>query len=142
MTRRYLSPLLPLIGLLGLVACGVEGSEVPGASAGATVSSTDEFGAFETYDVVDIADLLADPAAFEGRSAVLEGELLEVCSSSGCWFELGSAEQRLMVLLRDSSDAIYGIPTTSTGRAQASGELHVVDGEPQLIARGVKLDTP
>ena len=138
MPSRLLLAILFPTALLGFTACGVESSEVSGVPA----ASAGEFGTFDAHEAIAIADVLADPTAFEGRSGVLEGELVGVCSSSGCWVELGSPDQHLMVLLRDASDSIFSIPTHSTGRAQASGELRVVDGEPQLIARGIKLATP
>src|SRR5690606_38985733 len=35
--------------------------------------------------VVDVADVLASPASYEGRDVQLQGTISEVCAKKGCW---------------------------------------------------------
>jgi len=42
----------------------------------------------DTMPTVSIAELVADPKAFEGKTVLVEGMVTDVCAKRGCWFEM------------------------------------------------------
>lgn len=49
-----------------------------------------------------IADINADPAAFEGKLVQVEGAVVAICSGMGCWTEIADeADNRLRLKVED-----------------------------------------
>lgn len=76
--------------------------------------------------VTPIADIVADPAAFEGREVLVEGKVHGVCAKAGCWMELADAdghEVRIKV-----EDGVIVFPMEAVGvNAAAQGTVTVHD---------------
>ena len=71
-----------------------------------------------------IADIVADPAAFEGKEVLVEGKVHGVCAKAGCWMELADAdghEVRIKV-----EDGVIVFPVEAVGvNAAAQGTVTV-----------------
>ena len=82
----------------------------------------DHFGdgvAVSDVKVVAAADLLKDPAAFEGKTVRVEGPITAVCQTKGCWMHLSSEADPLLIKFKD-----YGFFMP----LDASGRTAVLDG--------------
>jgi hypothetical protein len=74
-----------------------------------------------------VAEVLAVPQRYSGKSVQLEGKVRRVCSHKGCWMELASDEKGpgVRVTFKD-----YGffVPTNSQGaQARVAGTLQVAE---------------
>ncbi|MCB9884310.1 MAG: DUF4920 domain-containing protein [Planctomycetes bacterium] len=69
--------------------------------------------------VVAAADLLKDPAAYEGKTVRVEGPITAVCQTKGCWMHLNSETEPVMVKFKD-----YGFFMPK----DASGRTAILDG--------------
>ena len=86
----------------------------------------------ETYgDGVDIekatpiADILADPDAWIGKTVRVDGGVLDVCPRKGCWMEIGEEGESIRVKVEDD---VIVFPAAAKGRlAAAQGEVEAVD---------------
>jgi len=68
-----------------------------------------------------ISDILADPDVYLGKTVLVEGEVLDVCPTMGCWMELksGGGEGIIKVKVKDG-DIIFPV--------EAVGAYAVVEG--------------
>lgn len=48
-------------------------------------------------DAVSTADLLAKPGAYEGKTVLVKGEVVDVCQKMGCWMVITDGESSLRV---------------------------------------------
>lgn len=73
-------------------------------------------------EAVPVADVLADPAAYEGRPVRMRGPIASVCQESGSWIRLGTADENAFVRFKD-----YGffVPEDAAGEAVVEGFVHV-----------------
>ena len=74
----------------------------------------DSFGASIPLDTpMTLADVLADPAAHDGKTVHLEAEIAECCPVKGCWMTLVEGDETVRVVFED-----YGffVPLDSGGR--------------------------
>ncbi|MEM9555504.1 MAG: DUF4920 domain-containing protein [Acidobacteriota bacterium] len=71
-------------------------------------------------EIVAIADILGDAAAWEGREVRVSGEITGVCQIAGCWIEIDDGGGTLRLKVNDG-DIVF--PTAAQGH--------------QAIARGV-----
>lgn len=96
------------------------------ASGANTVVSGQSFGAGVTLaDTASIDAILADPAAFKGKTVRVEGMVLDVCPKRGCWMELAGKEpgHKLKFKVADG-DMVF--PPDSKGKtAVAQGAITV-----------------
>jgi hypothetical protein len=69
-----------------------------------------------------VEKVLAEPAAFVGKPLRLGGSIGEVCQVKGCWMQLGSPEQTVLVKFKDYA---FFVPK------DAAGKLVVIDGSMQ-----------
>lgn len=62
---------------------------------------------------ITVADLLADPAAHDGKTILVEGSVEKVCKKKGCWMTLASGDQSMRIRFKD-----YGffVPLDCEGR--------------------------
>ncbi|MGF1634418.1 MAG: DUF4920 domain-containing protein [Phycisphaerae bacterium] len=95
-----------------------------------STEKTTEFGEplAEQVATVTLAEVLADPSAFNGRTLKVSGVVTEVCSTSGCWMELATAEGNATQLLVKFTCPVDGrlIPMEAKGKqAVAAGKLTV-----------------
>jgi hypothetical protein len=101
-----------------------------------TVQAADpqKFGAgVSLSEVTAIASLVAQPAAFEGKTVRVEGVVTAVCSHMGCWMALApdaDASGRTVRLKVD--DGVIVFPVTAKGRrAAAQGVVERVGNDPE-----------
>ncbi len=99
------------------------------------------FGAAPTVkDATPIAQLLAKPADFQGKTVRVEGIVTDVCTMMGCWMGIAptDAPKGPAVLIK-VDDGVIVFPTSARGkRATAQGVMERVgaaDKEGQEAAR-------
>lgn len=94
--------------------------------AGAASAETQTYGAGAgSGELVAIADILAQPEAFDGKSVRVKGEITGVCPKKGCWMELRDGEALLRVKVEDD---VIVFPADATGQeAVAQGQVEVRD---------------
>ncbi len=74
----------------------------------------DHFGAGMTEGTnVPVAEALADPAKYAGKTVRLEGVITSVCQTKGCWMHLGSEQNPVMVKFKDYA---FFVPKNASGR--------------------------
>ena len=105
------------------------------------------FGAAPTVkDATPIAQLLAKPADFQGKTVRVEGIVTDVCTMMGCWMGIAPTDApKGQAVLIKVDDGVIVFPTSARGkRATAQGVMERVgaaDKEGQEAARG-HADTP
>jgi hypothetical protein len=121
--RRLTSEVL-LTGLaLALVAAhGCGGPETYGESV--TVNGT-----------TAVADILKNPAAYEGQTVKVKGTIATECPS-GCWFELNDGGAPIHV---DLSPGGLAIPQKVGKQVVVVGRVVVKDGRPEIHGKGVEI---
>ena len=77
-------------------------------------------------EIVAIDALLADPAAYQGKTVRVEGMITDVCPKRGCWFDLAGTEPGVARAERDER------------RRQAQPQ-HLEDLQPPVVV-GVGLE--
>lgn len=79
-------------------------------------------------ELVAIADILADPDAWQGKTVRVEGSISGVCPKAGCWMELVDAENASLRIKVE--DGVIVFPEEAVGKkAIARGEVKVMDME-------------
>lgn len=83
------------------------------------------YGETPTIDqATPIADIVADPASFEGREVLVEGTVHGVCAMAGCWMELADADGHEIRIKVD--DGVIVFPKEAVGvNAAAQGTVTV-----------------
>ena len=72
-----------------------------------------------------IADILADPDAWIGKTVRIEGGVIDVCPRKGCWMEIGEPGTSIRVKVEDD---VIVFPAAAKGRvAAAQGEVEAVE---------------
>ena len=72
-----------------------------------------------------IADILADPDAYIGRTVRVDGGVVDVCPMKGCWMELGDEGQSIRIKVEDD---VIVFPAAAKGRvAAAQGRVEAVE---------------
>jgi uncharacterized protein DUF4920 len=111
------------------------------ASMSVATRAAETFGTTPTLsEATPIAQLVAKPADFEGRTVRVEGVVTAVCTMMGCWMALASADApKGPALLVKVDDGVIVFPISARGkRATAQGVLERVgtgDAEGQEAAR-------
>lgn len=131
---------LLLLPLLALTACQSESADVDvTAPAGSTVSA--EAGETSVVVVGDpvggapaitTADLVAQAAALDGETVLVEGTVRESCRQSGCWLTLdatGDATVRIAVPKDADGEYVWTFPTDdlSGSRVRLAGTFSVTE---------------
>ena len=88
----------------------------------------EEYGAPLTLaEVTPISEILASPDDYVGKTVQIEGRVLEVCESRGCWIELASDEDFQTMRIK-VDDGVIVFPMTARGKlARAEGEFTRID---------------
>ncbi|MFO7179999.1 MAG: DUF4920 domain-containing protein [Pseudomonadota bacterium] len=144
MHRRFLSGLAVL--LLGVGCKGARSETSTAAPSSAPVheaaptqdgrTGVRQFGAkLGQSPARPLADILAQPDAFAGKTVTVEGRVLRACSRKGCWMELapeGTDGPGCRVTFKD-----YGffVPTDSAGsKARLEANVEVTRVEPAMVS--------
>jgi hypothetical protein len=87
-----------------------------------------------------IADVIASPATFAGRTVRVEGVVTAVCEHMGCWMTLapaGAAAEHPATLRLKVEDGVIVFPVSARGRtAIAQGVVARVGGDDHHAAAG------
>jgi hypothetical protein len=103
--------------------------------AGVSLTAADTtFGAGVTLDTATpIADVIARPASFAGRTIRVEGVVTAVCAHMGCWMTLapsGATGEKPATLRLKVDDGVIVFPVSSRGRtAVAQGVIERAGGD-------------
>lgn len=92
----------------------------------AATAETQVFGSgVSLEEVTPIHAILADPDAYLGTTVRIEGGVLDVCPTKGCWIELGDQNNRIQVKVEDD---VIVFPADAKGRiAAAQGEVEAIE---------------
>jgi hypothetical protein len=82
-----------------------------------------------------VADILAQPAEYDGKTVRVEGTIATECPS-GCWFELQDGGALIYVDLNPNGLAI---PQKVGKRAAVEGRVIVEDGRAKIYGMGVEI---
>lgn len=73
-----------------------------------------------------IADILAAPETFEGKTVLVEGTVVGVCSKRGCWIEIAGENEGESIRIK-VEDGVIVFPVESKGKkALVEGEVFSV----------------
>ncbi len=115
---RRLTTLLSVSTLLGLSSAS---------------QASQQFGpALDPAKAVSVAQVLAEPAKYQGQQLVVKGKIDAVCQKQGCWmqFQTASSEPTFRIKVKDD-DMVF--PVSAKGKtAYASGKL---SGKPLDLAQ-------
>ncbi|MDF1552771.1 MAG: DUF4920 domain-containing protein [Deferrisomatales bacterium] len=83
-----------------------------------------------------VSEILANPAAYQGRTVAVEGTVVEVCAKRGCWVEL-SSDQKYQTIRIKVTDGVIVFPMSARGkhaRVQGTVEELQMSAEQALAA--------
>jgi hypothetical protein len=85
-------------------------------------------------EAMPVADLLARPEPFVGKTVQVKGKVTEVCEMAGCWMNLTGGDGRLLRIKVE--DGVIVFPKDSVGKmAIAEGKLEKHEmSRDQLVA--------
>jgi len=83
--------------------------------------------ALELDKTTSIADILANPGEYEGKTVQVRGPVQASCTGMGCWMRLEGDDGH--VLLVRSSDESVLVPTDIAGRTAVVEGVVVIEGE-------------
>jgi len=124
-----------------MTRCVLLATTVMMVSMSVPTRGAETFGAAPTVkDATPIAQLLAKPADFQGKTVRVEGIVTDVCSMMGCWMGIAPADApKGPAVLIKVDDGVIVFPTSARGkRATAQGvmeRVHAADKEGQEAAR-------
>jgi hypothetical protein len=75
-----------------------------------------------------ISNILANPEKFEGKTVLVEGKILDVCQSMGCWIEIAGNNDKEKIKIKVEDGEIV-FPKESKGKtALVQGVVALVKG--------------
>ncbi len=127
---QHLSLVLSMTLLLAIGCASSEAVNAESTFESTKPSAYRDFGdpmTAQAMQPVDVADVMADPAKYDGQELLLKGTIEKVCEHSGCWLVLGSPDLNRAVFVKFTCP-IEGrlVPMEATGQeAIAAGRLEV-----------------
>ena len=118
MTRR-----LSVLAIVGILATTISYAADP-----------ETFGAGVTLnDTTPLTTLMANPAAYEGKTVRIDGTVTAVCEHMGCWMSFAPTDvPQGATFLVKVDDGVIVFPVTAKGRrASAQGVIQRVPGNPE-----------
>ena len=122
---------LPLLSVLFMITLSVTLAGCTSQSASGTGNPAGQ------APVVKIADIIKNPAAYNGTTVVVQGRISGECGS-GCWFMLDDGTGTLYVDLAPNN---FVIPQISGTAVTVHGSIRVAQGDPTLVATKVVTDS-
>jgi hypothetical protein len=111
------------------------------AAAGALIwraaARPSSFGSFSSAAKAPVAELIANPTRFLGKTVAVEGTISAQCKSMGCFFFFRSGKSALRV---DLQEIAMHAPMREGRRARVEGQIVPYDGGYQLAASGVEFE--
>ena len=132
MTRTLLAATTLLIVSMTVATLAHQSPAVAGAGEGGKGAET--FGTAPAVpEATPIAQLLAKPADFQGKTVRVEGVVTGVCTMMGCWMALAPADApKGPAILIKVDDGVIVFPTSARGkRATAQGVVERVGTSPE-----------
>jgi uncharacterized protein YdeI (BOF family) len=87
------------------------------------------------YTLTKIGDILKDAKSFDGKTATIEGKIVDECPAGG-WFDVKDQTGVIYVDLHPSDVAI---PQRVGGRVMVEGKVLVRDNKSMIVGIGVEL---
>lgn len=110
------SPSWPQVALLTLLLLAPVAARAEAETYGSGV---------DLPEATRIADILADPDAYIGKTVRVDGGVLDVCPKKGCWVEIGEPGESLRIKVEDD---VIVFPTDAKGHvASAQGKVEAVE---------------
>ncbi len=99
--------------------------------------SAEQYGAVIDSGIpsIKVKDVFLNPD-FIGKAVNIEGRISSQCGSNGCWFVLQDDTGQVFVNLAPSNMAL---PPRMNKTVRVTGMVYPVQGELQVIARGVEV---
>ena len=130
-------------------APAVAPADKPVATPSATVDGTSFGAGVKLAETTPIDRILAEPAAFKGKTVRVEGMVTDVCQKRGCWFEMaGTAPGQKLRFKVTDGEMVF--PVDAKGKyAVAEGQIAVHEltleqtkeyAEEQATENGTKFD--
>lgn len=93
-----------------------------------TLAQTEKFGREITLtEKTKISEIINNPEEFVGKTVLVEGEVLDVCATAGCWMELKSDDEtgKIKIKVRDG-DIVF--PMSAKGKnAIVEGTVYKIE---------------
>jgi hypothetical protein len=103
--------------VLLLSACSSEPA-IEGTTYGQPVSLT---------ETTAISEILDDPTSFLGQNVLVEGTIVEVCTSMGCWMDIASDREFEKIQIK-VDDGVIVFPVSARGKkALVEGTVEELD---------------
>lgn len=74
-----------------------------------------------------IADILADPASYVGKTVRIEGRIKDVCPMKGCWMEVETEDGEQALIVKVNDDEIVFKQESKGKHAVAEGEVYAIE---------------
>lgn len=99
---------------------------VMGVAAVAMAAQEKKFGAALTLtEVTKVSDIYANPEKFSGKRVQVQGPIVDVCESMGCWLALGSDKEFESIRFK-VEDGVIVFPMSIKGKnAKVEGIISV-----------------
>lgn len=123
MWRKWLTLLLPAALLLLVL--------------GGAASAADSYGAPidpKKGKAVPIAQIFANTADYLGKNVIVEGEITQVCQTSGCWLWLSDGPNQLYVQF-----FTFTVRLKPGTKAQIQGTIRLKNKAPYLVGEGLQV---
>lgn len=108
-TTLRVSIVLTLTALAITTACGSKAAKVHAAPPGWTAYGS----GVGKKAAVPVAQLLAEPAKYNGKTLAVEGEINGVCQNKGCWMTMQDGDKEMRVRFKDYA---FFVPKDCAGR--------------------------
>jgi len=77
-------------------------------------------------DKTDVTTLLEKPADFDGKKVLIEGTIVDVCETRGCWIDIAASEGYEKIRVK-VDDGVIVFPMEAKGKtALVEGEVYAV----------------
>ena len=88
----------------------------------------EEFGAAVALkEATPIADILADPASYVGKTVRIEGRVKDVCPMMGCWMEVETEDGEQALIVKVNDGEIVFKPESKGKQTVAEGEVYAIE---------------
>jgi hypothetical protein len=126
-SRRYISPcsstgnsllvILPTFPLMNLLRTSAIAVAFTTLSASATLAqSAKQYGkALTLKEKTPISSILKDPKAYNGKRVQVEGTIVEVCETRGCWIRI-SSDKEFEAIRFKVEDGVITFPMDARGK--------------------------
>ena len=78
-------------------------------------------------ETTQIADILADPASFVGKTVKIEGRIKDVCPMQGCWIEVETEDGQQAMIVKVNDGEIVFKQESKGKHAVAEGEVYAIE---------------